>query len=65
MRDESCFPQADGSTCRTHWADTQGCDSISLDLDNTSGGLNGAETMTLTGSQIFSLIFSLLDVRQY
>ena len=37
-------------TPRTYWANTNGCPGISLDLDNTNGGLSGAETMTLTDS---------------
>jgi len=57
--------KADGSTCRTHWADTQGCDSISLDLDNTSGGLNGAETMTLTDNTVNQNYVYIIGVEDY
>ena len=43
---------SDQSTCRTYYADKQSCEAISLDLDNTSGGLNGAETMTLLDAAV-------------
>ena len=35
------------STCRTFYQEKNNCEKISLDLDNTSGGHNGAETITL------------------
>ena len=35
------------STCRTFYQEKNNCEEISLDLDNTNGGHNGAETITL------------------
>ena len=34
-------------TCRTYFDRKNSCEKISLDLDNTRGGQNGAETITL------------------
>ena len=39
--------QNDNGLCRTWYQHKTGCASISQDLDNTEGGLNGAEKVTL------------------
>ena len=38
---------SDNSLCRTWYQHKNGCASISKDLENTEGGLNGAERVTL------------------
>merc|ERR1719323_2330460 len=38
---------ADKGTCETDWTSKDKCVKIELDLDNTQGGLAGAETVTL------------------
>jgi len=43
---------SDGSLCRTYYSNKRGCESISQDLDNTNGGFNGAETVTLLNNTV-------------
>merc|ERR1719468_294429 len=57
--------KSDTSTCRTYYANTNGCDSISQDLDNTSGGLTGAETVTLLNNVINSGYRYLIAIEDY
>ena len=44
--------RSDNSLCKTWYSNTRGCASVSQDLDNTDGGLNGAETVTLLDNAI-------------
>merc|ERR1711962_554235 len=39
-----------GATCETYYRNKNGCSGLWLDVDNTSGGHNGAETITWGGS---------------
>jgi len=57
--------KTDNSTCKTWYANQNGCQAISLDLDNTNGGMNGAETMTLLDSSINQEFFYLIGVEDY
>jgi len=55
----------DGSYCKTWYANKNGCQAISLDLDNESGGMNGAETMTLLDASINQEFAYLIGVEDY
>ena len=57
--------KSDQSTCRTFYGNLNGCTKISLDLDNTSGGLNGAETMTLLDNAINKDYVYVIGVEDY
>jgi len=39
-----------GATCETYYGNKNGCSGLWLDVDNTRGGHNGAETITWGGS---------------
>ena len=54
-----------GSMCRTFYGDKNGCTQISLDLDNTSGGLNGAETVTLLDNNVNKDYVYIIGVEDY
>ena len=57
--------RSDNSTCKTWYSNKNGCQSISQDLDNTGGGLNGAETVTLTDNAINSAYRYLVAIEDY
>ena len=57
--------RSDNSTCKTWYGSRNGCQSISQDLDNTGGGLNGAETVTLTDNAINSAYRYLIAIEDY
>ena len=57
--------KSDHSTCRTYYGNKSGCTKISLDLDNTSGGLNGAETMTLQDNALNKDYVYVIAVEDY
>ena len=43
---------SDQAACRTYYGDKNGCTMVSQDVDNTNGGNNGAETVTLLDNSI-------------
>jgi len=51
--------------CKTWYDNRNGCDSISQDLDNTEGGLNGAETVTLEDNAVNSDYTYLIAIEDY
>ena len=53
------------TTCLTYYAQKNGCDEISLDLDNTNGGLNGAETVTLLNNTINKDYVYIIAIEDY
>ena len=57
--------KSDGSLCRTWYQHKTGCAAISQDLDNTQGGLNGAETVTLQNKSINIQYTYLIAVEDY
>ena len=57
--------KSDQSTCRTYYGNKSGCKKISQDLDNTSGGQNGAETMTLLDNAINKDYVYLIGIMDY
>ena len=57
--------RSDGNLCRTYYANKNGCPSIALALDNTAGGLNGAETVTLEDNSVNSLYTYLVAIKDY
>ena len=57
--------RSDNSTCRTWYNNKNGCHSISQDLDNTRGGLNGAETVTLLDNAINEGYRYLVAIEDY
>ena len=57
--------KSDHSTCRTYYGNKSGCKKISQDLDNTSGGQNGAETMTLLDNAINKDYVYLIGIEDY
>jgi len=57
--------KSDHSTCRTYYGNKSGCQKISQDLDNTSGGQNGAETMTLLDNAINKDYVYLIGIEDY
>jgi len=57
---------SDNSSCRTYHGNKNGCPSVSLDLDNLQGGLNGAETVTLLDNSInsqYTYLIAIIDYR--
>ena len=52
-------------TCRTYFDRKNSCEKISLDLDNTSGGQNGAETITLQDNSINKDYVYLIGIEDY
>lgn len=57
--------KSDKSSCRTYYGNKSGCEKISLDLDNTSGGQNGAETMTLLDNAINQDYVYVIGIEDY
>ena len=57
--------KSDGSMCKTMWSNKNSCKSVSLDLDNTKGGLNGAETVTLLDNTINKDYRYLVGINDY
>jgi len=57
--------KSDYSTCRTYYGNKGGCTKITLDLDNTSGGHNGAETMTLLDNAINKDYVYVIGIEDY
>ena len=57
--------KSDNSHCKTYFNNKNGCNEVSLDLDNRHGGLNGAETVTLTNNQINSQYRYLVAIMDY
>ena len=57
--------KSDSQTCKTYYGNRNGCASVSQDLDNTHGGLNGAETVTLTDNAINSDYRYLVGIHDY
>ena len=55
----------DHTSCRTYYSNKAGCTKISLDLDNTEGGLNGAETMTLLDNAINKDYVYIIGIEDY
>lgn len=55
----------DHTSCRTYYSNKAGCTKISLDLDNTEGGLNGAETMTLLDNAINKDYVYVIGIEDY
>ena len=53
------------TTCLTYYGQKNGCDEISLDLDNTNGGLNGAETVTLLNNTINKDYVYIIAIEDY
>ena len=53
------------SLCKTYYVNFKWCDEISLDLKNTEGGLNGAETVTLQNSTVNSEFYYLIGIHEY
>merc|ERR1719369_1539398 len=52
-------------TSITYWRSRSGCDGVNLDLDNTEGGLNGAETITYTDMAINNHYTYMVFVHDY
>merc|ERR1719251_345823 len=57
--------RSDNQTCRTFYGYKTGCPEISLDLDNTRGGLNGAETMTLLDNTVNKDYVYVIGIEDY
>ena len=57
--------KSDQSTCRTFFKRMNNCEKISLDLDNTRGGQNGAETITLLENAVNKDYVYLIAVMDY
>ena len=56
---------SDQSTCRTYFKKKNSCEDFSLDLDNTRGGQNGAETITLQDNPINKDYVYLIGIEDY
>ena len=57
--------KSDQSTCRTYFSNMNGCTEISQDVDNTEGGNNGAETVTLLDNSINKDYTYLIGLEDY
>ena len=55
----------DQSTCRTYFSNKNGCTGVSQDVDNTQGGYNGAETVTLLNNSINEDFTYLIGIEDY
>ena len=55
----------DNSTCKTFFGNMDSCEKISLDVDNRSGGQNGAETLTLEDKTINQQYIYIIGVKDY
>ena len=56
---------SDQSTCRTYYGNKNGCTKISQDVDNTNGGNNGAETITLLDNTINKDFTYLIGIEDF
>jgi len=54
-----------GELCRTWFDEKNSCPAASQDLDNTEGGLNGAETVTLLDNTLNSQYTYMIAVEDY
>jgi hypothetical protein len=52
-------------TCETDWTHKDACTKVKLDLDNTKGGLAGAETVTLLDAAVTSKYRYAISVVDY
>ena len=50
-----------GEYCETYYNDRHGCPGLGLDVDNTSGGNNGAETITWETAGDFVYLLFVYD----
>ena len=59
--------KSDNSTCRTYPTEQKKCQQAAIqgDLDNTEGGLNGAETITLTNKTVNKDYVYVIGVDDY
>ena len=57
--------KSDNSTCRTYYGNMDSCEKIYLDIDNTEGGQNGAETITLEDNTINQQYVYVIGVEDY
>ena len=57
--------KSDKKTCRTWYGNKDRCPKISLDLDNTKGGPNGAETLTLLDNNVNKDYTYVIGVEDY
>ena len=57
--------KVNSTTCLTYYGQKNGCEEISLDVDNTNGGLNGAETVTLLNNTINKDYVYIIAVEDY
>ena len=57
--------KSDQTTCRTYYSNKNGCNMISQDVDNTHGGNNGAETVTLLDNSINKDYTYLIGIEDY
>ena len=57
--------RSDRQMCKTFYRNKNGCSAVSQDLDNTSGGLNGTETVTLKDNAINSNYRYLDGIHDY
>ena len=56
---------SDDAMCKTWYRNRNGCEKISQDLDNTEGGLNGAETVTLEDNTVNSDYTYLIAIEDF
>ena len=56
---------SDQATCRTYYGNRDGCTMISQDADNTNGGNNGAETVTLLDNSINKDYTYLIGIEEF
>ena len=56
---------SDQATCRTYYGDMTGCTMVNQDVDNTEGGNNGAETVTLLDNSINKDYTYLIGIEDY
>ena len=56
---------SDQATCRTYYGNKDNCTMISQDADNTSGGNDGAETVTLLDNSINKDYTYLIGIEDY
>ena len=56
---------SDQATCRTYYGNRDGCTMISQDADNTNGGNNGAETVTLLDNSINKNYTYLIGIEEF
>ena len=57
--------KSDDSMCKTWFRNKRGCTEIEQDLDNTSGGENGVETVTLTDNTVNSGYTYLVAIEDF